>query len=153
MSIIAAFNTQADPKTKHLQVTKTSNKGSYIAVISIPSNSVPLNTIHSWGLEIINTNTGSLENEKIIISVDMPDHNHGMPTTPSLSLKQDSAHSSQSNKKYTIDGLKFQMYGLWRIRFEIVNIEQTEEITFFLDIKPTGLVTSQWTTPAKAYLK
>ncbi len=48
----------------------------------------------------------------IIIEGGMPEHHHGLPTTPKISWDED-------NKTYIIKGLKFSMPGSWQLTFLI----------------------------------
>lgn len=87
---------------------------------------VPLNRIHSWIFHVETLDGKPLEKAKIIVYGDMPMHEHGLPTQPIA--------TELGNGDYLVEGLKFSMLGLWKLRFEIQSAEYNETITFNIEL-------------------
>jgi len=83
---------------------------------------LPLNRIHSWVFHVDTLDGRPLRKAKIIVYGDMPMHKHGLPTQPAV--------SELGNGDYLVEGLKFSMFGLWKIRFEIQSSKYNETITY-----------------------
>lgn len=70
-----------------------------------------LNSFQACALTLTN-NSKPLSDVNIIIEGGMPEHHHGLPTTPKVSWDND-------KKLHTINGLKFSMPGAWQLTFLI----------------------------------
>ena len=53
-----------------------------------------------------------VEDAKITIDGGMPQHGHGLPTSPAVT-------ANLGGGKYRVDGMKFTMSGWWELRFAI----------------------------------
>lgn len=87
---------------------------------------VPLNRIHSWVLHVDTLDGAPVENARIVVYGDMPMHQHGLPTQP--------AATELGNGDYLVEGIKFSMLGLWKLRFEIQSAEYKETVTFNIEL-------------------
>ena len=58
----------------------------------------------------------------------MPEHNHGMPTQPQVT-------ESQGGGNYRVEGMQFQMGGLWTVTFVIEAGGVQDTVTFNLQLK------------------
>jgi hypothetical protein len=58
----------------------------------------------------------------------MPQHGHGLPTSPQVT-------QNLGNGDYLVEGMKFQMPGWWEVRFSISAGAQTDTITFNLTLQ------------------
>lgn len=85
---------------------------------------IPLNEIHSWRLIVLDAKTEQpIDNANIILAGGMPEHNHGFPTEPTISV-------SDQPGVYLIEGMKFQMGGWWQMRFEISADGRDDRVKF-----------------------
>lgn len=90
---------------------------------------VRLNEIHNWILHIETSDNKIVENANIQIIGGMPEHGHGFPTTPSVSK-----HINNGN--YLVEGIKFNMYGLWVMEFTIASPSGFDKVKYLLKIAP-----------------
>lgn len=94
---------------------------------SDPAN-VPLNQIHAWTLHIETSDGQPVEDANILVDGGMPQHGHGLPTNPQVT-------EYLGNGDYLVEGMRFQMTGFWEVRFIINSGEQSDSITFNLNIE------------------
>lgn len=87
-----------------------------------------LNKIHSWVIHIDDTTGQPVQGLEFQIKGGMPAHQHGLPTQPELITEPKPG-------EYIIDGVKFNMYGTWRI--ELIDLNPNSQfhhkIEFDLD--------------------
>ena len=90
--------------------------------IHIDSEVSPLriNQIHSWRIEIRDSNSALVPNALLEVEGGMPDHNHGLPTQPRVTAEI-------SPGTYLLQGVRFHMPGRWRMQF-IISTKDQEEI-------------------------
>jgi hypothetical protein len=58
----------------------------------------------------------------------MPQHGHGLPTNPEVT-------EYLGNGDYLVEGMRFQMTGFWEVRFVINSGENSDSITFNLNVE------------------
>ena len=90
--------------------------------IHIDSEVSPLriNQIHSWRIEIRDSNSALVPNALLEVEGGMPDHNHGLPTQPRVIAEI-------APGTYLLQGVRFHMPGRWRMQF-IISTKDQEEI-------------------------
>ena len=71
-----------------------------------------MGALHSWLLTLKTAAGQPVEDATITIDGGMPEHGHGLPTSPAVS-----AHLGAG--KYRVEGVKFTMSGWWELRFAI----------------------------------
>lgn len=72
----------------------------------------------------ITTPDGSpIENAEISVDGGMPQHGHGLPTSPKVT-------EYLGDGEYRVEGLRFQMTGFWEVKFDIRAGGQSDSITF-----------------------
>lgn len=85
---------------------------------------LPINQIHSWNLQITDAAGNPTDCFPQQVRGGMPAHRHGLPTQPQW-------HQEREVGNYRIDGLKFQMPGLWQVIFSCKDDrERTHEFIF-----------------------
>jgi hypothetical protein len=89
---------------------------------------IPLNRIHSWELYLKDADGKPVDNAKISIVGDMPEHGHGFPTQPEVV-------KGIGIGVYLVDGLKFSMPGWWVVTFHIMAAETMDNVTFNLQLR------------------
>jgi hypothetical protein len=95
--------------------------------VSVSSNLDPLvlNEIHSWTVHVETPDGQAVEGAQISVDGGMPDHNHGFPTTPSIT-------EELGGGNYLLDGVKFSMAGWWELKLNIDDGDQADDVTFNL---------------------
>ena len=86
---------------------------------------LPLNQIHSWTLHVETADGLPVENAEISIDGGMPQHGHGLPTSPQVT-------ENLGGGDYLVEGMKFQMLGWWEVRLAISAAGQSDTATFNL---------------------
>ncbi len=97
--------------------------------IEIYSELSPLsiNTIHSWHIRVLDRDDEILELEELNVFGGMPEHDHGLPTQPEVTMRLD-------NGDYLLEGVRFHMQGHWelQIEFQYAGVDDTAIIDFEL---------------------
>ena len=95
--------------------------------VSYTSNveTIPLNQIHSWTLHVETADGQPVENAEISIDGGMPQHGHGLPTSPQVT-------ENLGGGDYLVEGMKFQMLGWWEVRIDISADGRSDTGTFNL---------------------
>lgn len=112
-----------------------SDSGRYTVEIEKIDPEIPLRSLHSWVVRFEHK-TGS-ETKLLRIEIDggMPRHGHGLPTEPKLT-------QYLGNGRYQIDGVLFNMPGLWQLQFRIQDSKGWDQAVFKLavrdEVKQTG---------------
>jgi hypothetical protein len=89
----------------------------------------PLRTRRMQTVRLLVRTAGQAPVEGASIRVDggMPEHGHGLPTTPRVTR-------SPEPGTYQVDGLKFNMGGWWELRFRVASAVGTDSVTFNLHL-------------------
>jgi hypothetical protein len=102
----------------------TANK-LYVAAIEPEAPEIKQGELHSWIVTVKTADGKPVDDAQIKIDGGMPDHNHGLPTSPQVT-------EHLSDGRYRIDGVKFSMTGWWELRFDISAGAGTDTVTFNL---------------------
>jgi len=107
--LATTLSSAADPQEDLFRVTSQAGK-----LLSIRSQLSPLriNQIHSWELEIKNTDGSMVTGAVIEVSGGMPAHDHGLPTQPQITPAKEPG-------SYLVEGIRFHMPGEWELEFVI----------------------------------
>lgn len=116
------------PADLDLSTTRTSAQGMFRATIRPQGEPIPINSIHSWTLHVETPDGRPVENAAIALAGDMPQHGHGMATTPQVG-------AYLGGGDYLVEGMKFQMGGWWVMDFDITVGSQTDRVSFNLMLK------------------
>ena len=108
--------------------TRESDNGLYRVSYTASTGTVPVNQMHEWTLHVESADGKPVENATITVDGDMPQHGHGLPTSPRVTQYLD-------NGDYLVEGLKFQMGGLWLVDFTITANGQTDTVHFNMMLK------------------
>ena len=71
-----------------------------------------INRIHAWIVHVETADGQPVDGATISVSGGMPQHNHGLPTSPRMT-------AALGNGDYRIEGLRFHMSGDWRLTITI----------------------------------
>jgi hypothetical protein len=110
----------ADPDTSR---SKTTANGLFVASFQPERGVIRQGELQSWLLTLKTVAGAPVEGAAISVSGGMPQHNHGLPTSPQ-------ATDYLGDGRYRIDGLKFTMSGWWQLRFAISAAAGSDTVVF-----------------------
>jgi len=119
---------QSAPDSLDTATSRPTDNGLFQVSWRSDSDDVPLNKIHTWTLTVTTPDGSLVENADISVDGGMPQHGHGLPTSPQVT-------AYLGNGEYRVEGLRFQMTGWWEVKFNISAGGQTDSITFNLTLK------------------
>jgi hypothetical protein len=91
-----------------------------------PAESIRVGRLHTWKLDVVSANGAPVDNAKITVDGGMPQHGHGLPTKPIVTLQADGT--------YGAEGMKFNMGGWWVVRIHIDGAQGSDVVTFNLKL-------------------
>lgn len=100
-------------------------KGLYVAAIEPEAPEIRQGELHTWIVTVKTADGKPVDDAKIKIDGGMPDHNHGLPTSPQIT-------ENLGEGRYRIEGVKFSMPGWWELRFDISAPAGADTVTFNL---------------------
>ena len=103
--------------------TKKTDNGLYMVSFVPERGVVRQGELESWLLTLKTKTGASVERAAIAISGGMPQHNHGLPTSPQVT-------DYLGEGRYRIEGLKFTMSGWWQLRFAISSGAGSDTVLF-----------------------
>jgi hypothetical protein len=107
--------------------TRLTERGLYRVSIKAPDDQAPVGKIHQWILHIEDTTGVAVDSATVCVDGGMPEHGHGLPTTPEPA-------GSSSDGDYRIEGMKFSMTGWWVVKFVIQSRAGTDSVRFNLGL-------------------
>lgn len=133
---------KADPKlytNRSNAVTHISKSGNYRVSLFSNESPIPVKKIHTWTVHVEDKTGKPFEEGKVYVNGGMPMHNHDFPTVPKVT-------GYLGNGDYKVEGIKFNMYGHWEIRFNIQRGRDTDRVVFNFNFQPqVNTVAHQWT--------
>jgi hypothetical protein len=106
-----------------LSRSKATANGLFFASIEPESGALRQGEMHSWLLTLKTAAGAPVENAAIEISGGMPEHSHGLPTSPQ-------ATEYLGGGRYRVDGVKFTMSGWWQLRFAVSAATGSDAVMF-----------------------
>lgn len=122
------MGSESAPASLDLATSRPTDNGQFIASWRSDTDEVPLNQMHTWTLTVTTPDGAPVENAEILVDGGMPQHGHGLPTSPQVT-------EYLGNGEYRVEGLRFQMTGWWEVKFNISAGGQTDSITFNLTLQ------------------
>jgi hypothetical protein len=122
------MGSESAPASLDTATTRPTDNGLFNVSWRSDTDDVPLNQMHTWTLTVTTPDGAPVENAEIIVDGGMPQHGHGLPTSPQVT-------EYLGNGEYRVEGLRFQMTGWWEVKFNITADGQTDSITFNLTLK------------------
>jgi hypothetical protein len=116
------------PSDLDYSTTQESDNGLYRVSYMASTGNIPVNQMHEWTLHVENADGAPVEDATITVDGDMPQHGHGLPTSPRVT-------EYLGNGDYLVEGLKFQMGGLWLMDVTITANGQTDAVHFNMLLK------------------
>jgi hypothetical protein len=119
---------QPVPSELDLSSAHLSDNGLFKVAWSSDPASPPLSKVHTWTIHVESPDGKPVEDAAITVDGGMPQHGHGLPTSPQVT-------QNLGNGDYLVEGMKFQMPGWWQVRFHIGAGAQSDTITFNLTLR------------------
>jgi hypothetical protein len=79
--------------------------------------------MHSWVITLTDAKKAPVENASFTIDGGMPQHHHGLPTSPQVT-------TALGAGKYRLEGVKFNRSGWWELRLAIDAAAGADKATF-----------------------
>jgi hypothetical protein len=108
--------------------TVLSDAGLFRASYTPAAEPIGINAIHAWTLHVETAAGEPLEGAAITVDGGMPDHGHGLPTSPQVT-------HDLGGGDYQVEGMKFNMSGWWVVTFRIEHAGQADQVTFNLALE------------------
>lgn len=89
---------------------------------------VVINETHTWTLHIETADGEPVTDAEIAVDGGMPAHNHGFPTAPRVT-------ENLGDGDYLLEGMRFNMGGIWVMTLEIRSGDQNDSLTFEFELK------------------
>lgn len=105
--------------------SKNSAKGLYAVSIAPEAGEPRQGDLHAWVVTVTSRQGAPVEGAAITIGGGMPEHAHGLPTSPE-------ATAYLGDGRYRIEGMKFSMSGWWQLKLGIAAPAGVDEATFNL---------------------
>ena len=121
----AGFLMRPVPADLDLSMIRMSENGLYLAELSPEIMPVTVGQMLAWEVTIQTADGTPLDTGDFAISGGMPQHGHGLPTTPQITQNLGEGH-------YVIEGVKFNMDGWWTFEIAIEGAAGTDAVTFNL---------------------
>ncbi|RRH98124.1 auxin-binding protein [Mesorhizobium tamadayense] len=103
--------------------SKKTASGLFMASFEPERGVIRQGELQSWLLTLKTAAGAPVEGAAITVSGGMPQHNHGLPTSPQ-------ATDYLGGGRYRIDGVKFTMSGWWQLRFAISAAAGSDSVVF-----------------------
>jgi hypothetical protein len=116
------------PADLDTSTTRSSDNGLFNVSYTPSNGTIPVNQMHQWTLHVETADGQPVENATITLDGDMPQHGHGLPTSPQVT-------EYLGNGDYRVEGLKFQMGGWWVMDFVITAEGQSDTVQFNMMLK------------------
>ena len=97
----------------------TRTESGWTIYVDTSINPLRINTMHSWQIRVIDSESKPVTMASASIEGGMPEHDHGLPTQPKVT-------SEISPGTYLLQGVRFHMPGRWEIKFTISREDQQE---------------------------
>lgn len=113
------------PDDLDLARSKPSEGKTYVVAIAPEKEPLARGELHSWVLTLTTPDGKPVDGAKIAIDGGMPQHGHGLPTSPEMT-------AALGEGRYRIEGVKFNMSGWWELKFAISAPPGDDRVTFNL---------------------
>jgi hypothetical protein len=103
---------QPPPDDLDLSLTHPTTEGMFVVTLEPGLSPVAVGLIHSWTVAVRSSDGSPVEHAVIAIDGGMPQHGHGLPTSPEITQEL-------GGGRYLIEGMKFNMPGWWTLTVEV----------------------------------
>ncbi len=102
---------------------RTTANDTFVVSVEPENREIKLGELHSWLLTVKTPDGAPVEDASFVIGGGMPDHNHGLPTSPQVT-------DNLGDGRYRIEGVKFSMTGWWELSVDITSASGSDSVTF-----------------------
>jgi hypothetical protein len=113
------------PSELDLSLSRSTDAGLYRVEVRPAVSSIQINRIHDWTVQVRNADGSPLVEAVLRIDGGMPQHGHGLPTSPRVT-----AHLGGGG--YLVEGMKFNMTGWWVLTVHVQATAGADRVTFNL---------------------
>lgn len=124
---MAAMMMKPPPADLDLSLSRTTENGLYHSSLEPAISPVTVGAIHNWTVEVKTPDGAPVDDATISIEGGMPQHGHGLPTSPRVT-------EALGEGRYLIEGMKFNMPGWWTLTLHIDGSSGADEATFNLSL-------------------
>ncbi len=103
--------------------TRGSEKGMFVAIFMPQDGVAKQNELQDWVLTLKTAAGKPVENAAVDVSGGMPQHAHGLPTSPRMT-------EYLGDGRYRISGVKFSMSGWWQLKLGISAPTGSDTVVF-----------------------
>ncbi|CAM5381255.1 hypothetical protein ATER59S_01740 [Aquamicrobium terrae] len=103
--------------------SKATVAGLFVVTIGPEGGAVRLGESQAWTLRLSTPQGAPVENAAIDVSGGMPQHAHGLPTSPQVT-------EYLGDGRYRIEGVKFSMHGWWQLRVGVSAAAGSDTVVF-----------------------
>lgn len=107
---------------------RLSKKGVFRVGYSCESGMVPLVRIHNWKIRVATADGRPVSGAEIALEGRMSEHGHNLPSKPAVT-------KDLGNGFYIVEGMKFNMTGLWEVTFSIKTKDETDSVVFNVPVE------------------
>jgi hypothetical protein len=108
-----------------LATSKLSDNKHFIVSYTSKLEPVEINNLHTWIIHIKDMDNKDVVDAEMIVLGGMPEHNHGLPTQPKITMILGDGY-------YLLEGMKFHMMGWWTVTISITSEKASDTVTFNL---------------------
>ncbi len=113
------------PADLDLSRQKATEAGMYVAAVAPAAEPVTVGPMHSWTVTLTDGDGTPVDGARITIGGGMPQHGHGLPTSPAVTQEL-------GRGRYLVEGVKFNMPGWWELDLGIEGPAGADFVTFNL---------------------
>jgi len=128
---IAAFATllmmRGAPADLDLSRDRLTTKQLYRVAIAPETEPFDRAALHGWVVTVSTSQGAPVDGAEITVDGGMPQHGHGLPTAPAVT-------AALGQGRYRIEGVRFNMGGLWEFKLRIRAAPGEDDVTFNLDL-------------------
>ena len=117
----------APPDDLALSRKKPSANKVYTVAVAPEQEPFDRNTLHAWIATVKTADGSPVEDAKISVDGGMPQHGHGLPTSPAVT-------EALGEGRYRIEGVRFNMSGWWELKLHVRAAAGEDDVTFNLDL-------------------
>ena len=104
----------------------SSERGMYVISFTSSLDPIPINKMHEWILRLEDANGDPVDGAQLAIAGGMPEHNHGLPTSPRVT-------ENTGGGDYRLQGIRFHMKGNWQVIISIYEGRTVDRV--IIDLK------------------
>ena len=105
----------------------TSERSMYVVSFTSSLDPIPINKMHEWILRVEDANGDPVDGAQLSIAGGMPEHNHGLPTSPRIT-------ENTGGGDYRLQGIRFHMKGNWQIIISIFDGPTADRVIIDLNL-------------------